>query len=507
MRRIGIIGPTGPKRIWDTTSEDTHAEGAYVKPPIPGRYRWMTALDATSLYPSVIMTCNISGETIVGKLEEWVNVSMMAKYKGTHRDLDNLTFTFTNGKVRLFKLEEFKEWLRDNEYCVAGNGAVYKTKEKGFIPAILEKWFQERLDYKKLMVQYAQSGDKVREAYYDSLQYVTKILLNSMYGVLGLSSFRFYNLDNVEAVTITGQDSLRFADIMGNHYIKSNFDVNKEEDYCKYSDTDSCYFELDKIIDKDNPLEEIKNKSADISNFINKNLELFAEKHLFSKYNKLVFKEESVISSGFWIAKKRYAYHKIYDLEKHVPTDKIIVKGLDVVRSNFPALFRSYMNSMLHDILKFVDKDTIDKKLLVFKEDIPNHPVIGIAKPTGAKNMDKFQCQGLAFKTGTPAHIKAALAYNYLLGYYNVSDTYPRIKSGDKIKWIHLVPNEFQLTAIAFTGNDDPPVIMDFINKHINYKETFRSNLENKLQSFYDALGWGQLPEESSKLASTFFEF
>lgn len=509
MKRIGIVGPNGPARVERRDDEEQEtAEGAYVKPPIPGRYKWMTALDATSLYPSVIMTCNISGETLIGKLEEWVNVSMMAKHKGIETNPSKLTFKYRNGKLQLFTLDEFKKWLHTNQYCVAGNGAVYITKNKGFIPAILEKWFEERVEYKRLMVKYAKEGNASMEYYYDSLQYVTKILLNSMYGVLGLSSFRFYNIDNVEAVTITGQDALRFADIMGNYYIKNTYKVDSNEDYCKYSDTDSCYFQLDKIIKHNgDEVSQIRDMSAKLAEFINSNLELFATNHLFTNNNRLVFKEESIISSGFWIAKKRYAYHKIFDLEKGIPADKVVVKGLDVVRSNFPKMFRNYMNSMLSDILKFVDKDTIDRKLLDFKRSIPEQDVLDIAKPTSAKNLDSFKCNGLQFKKGTPAHIKAALAYNHMLKLHNLDSIYPPIKSGGKIKWIHLIPNQYGLEVIAFTGNSDPPSIMDFIRKNIDYTETFRSNLENKLQSFYDALNFGKLPDESQKIVSSFFDF
>jgi DNA polymerase elongation subunit (family B) len=40
--------------------------GAYVQEPEPGLYDWVYSLDLQSLYPSIIMSLNISPETKIG---------------------------------------------------------------------------------------------------------------------------------------------------------------------------------------------------------------------------------------------------------------------------------------------------------------------------------------------------------------------------------------------------------------------------------------------------------
>ena len=45
--------------------------GVYVKSPIVGKYEWIYDLDLTSLYPSIIMTLNISPESKIGKIQDW----------------------------------------------------------------------------------------------------------------------------------------------------------------------------------------------------------------------------------------------------------------------------------------------------------------------------------------------------------------------------------------------------------------------------------------------------
>ena len=64
MKRLGIVAPNKPPR-----EEIRHIDllGAYVKAPNPGRYEWVYDLDLTSLYPSIIMTLNISPETKICK--------------------------------------------------------------------------------------------------------------------------------------------------------------------------------------------------------------------------------------------------------------------------------------------------------------------------------------------------------------------------------------------------------------------------------------------------------
>lgn len=525
MKTLNIIAPNKPTREVPAESIDSDSDddsdsfaGAYVKPPIAGRYEWLNCIDATSLYPTSIMTLNISHETKIGKIPSWPSVNMMAKYNGKTPITEELILNLRNGKTKTFSKDELHTFLKDNKYSIAANGAVYITKQKGLIPAILELWFSERLEYKELMKKYALEGNKQKEEYFDQLQYTTKILLNSMYGVLGLRSFRFFDLDNAEAVTLTGQDVLKFADITGNGWIRKNL-VTKlqldkygvklpDTDYCVYSDTDSNYFNLNPFIIKDGTeIDQIRVASKGLCDHINSLLPKFTYTHLYSDYNKLEFKEESAIKSAFFLAKKRYAYHKVWDLEVDKATDKLIIKGLDVVRSNFPPLFRNFMRDILNDILKFESKNVIDTKVADFQSTLTKCSTLDISKPTSAKNLDTFKCKGIEFKKGTPAHIKAALAYNFLIELHGLEKTVPGIRSGAKIKWVYLRNNPFNLDGMAFTGNDDPKQIMDFIDKYIDYNKNFESNLLNKFQNFYDALSWGDLPRANHKKINKFFEF
>lgn len=190
-----IVATNRPKRI-DKNSDEVGFVGAFVKDPIVGTYKWIYDLDLTSLYPSIIMSINISPETKVGRVMNW-DIDLYAKGK-----LDKLEFN--NGKS--MTMENFKRFITEANLSVASNGVLYRKDVEGIIPRILRKWFDKRVEYRKLESEYGKKGDMEKYAFYNKRQTVQKILLNSLYGVLGLNGWRFYDLDNAEAVTKTGQD-------------------------------------------------------------------------------------------------------------------------------------------------------------------------------------------------------------------------------------------------------------------------------------------------------------
>ena len=67
---------------------------------------------------------------------------------------------------------------------------------------------------------------------------------------------------------------------------------------------------------------------------------------------------------------------------------------------------------------------------------------------------------------------------------------YSYITQGEKIKWIYLKPNPYQIEAIAFLEFGIPEKIRTFIDKYADREKIFESILLNKLEGFYSDLGW-----------------
>lgn len=479
--------------------------GAYVKDPVPGLYDWVYSLDLQSLYPSIIMSLNISPECKVGFVRNWNMEQHFRKeivaYVIQEKD---------NDMTVEMDYDTFMSFLTDNNLTISSNGVLYTTDKKGIIPEILDTWFSQRVEYKNLMKKYVNEGNKELAEYYDRRQHIQKIFLNSLYGVLGLPVFRFYDVDNAAAVTITGQDVIKStAKVVNKHYERA---LGVAGDHVTYIDTDSIYASATPIMPIDaDPKQFTIDKAREMEVTLNRFYDTFAKRAFNCDSHKLYIKGESVASTGFWVTKKRYALDKVYDLETNQDVQKMVVKGLDVVRSSFPKAFREFMTQLLKDILKKVPKDIIDANVLALKESLEHTNYLEVARNTSANNISEYDSDPTnalnKFKKGTPAHIKAAIVYNRLLKYYNIDTQYEKIADGEKIKYVYLKSNPLQIDAVAVKGYHDPVEIIDLINNYIDTDALFDNELKNKLEDFYSALNWGNIPTQVNQRAETFFAF
>ncbi len=203
--------------------------GAYVKEPIPGKYDWVVNFDLNSLYPHLIMQYNISPETIMDERHPTVSVDKIL----------NQSINF----------EMYKD------YAVCANGAMYRKDIRGFLPELMEKMYGDRVIYKKKMIQakkeYEKNPTKQLEkeiARFNNIQMAKKISLNSAYGAIGNQYFRYYKLENAEAITLSGQVSIRWIEGKMNSYLNRILKT-EGEDYVIASDTDSIYLNMGPVVE------------------------------------------------------------------------------------------------------------------------------------------------------------------------------------------------------------------------------------------------------------------
>ena len=338
-----------------------------------------------------------------------------------------------------------------------------------------------------------------------------------MYGVLGLPVFRFYDLDNAEATTKTGQELIKFTKKIGNHFY--NKELGTEKDYCIYIDTDSVFYSAVPLIEHRFPNQELSDVmktqrineiATEVQKYLNDSYHYFAKKFCNLDIHRFEIKQEIVAKAGLFIVKKRYGMKIISD--NGVQVNKTMVKGLDTVRSNFAPLFRKLLSDVLDDILGSVPKDKIDHRITRFKKNMKYNELDDISSPTGVKGIWKYMEKKdkenssvfTTFKKGTPVHVKAAIAYNDLVRYFKQDKKYQFINNGDKIRWVYLKNNVLGLNAVAYKGHEDPPEIMEFINKNINHDKIYGQALTKKLQMFYDCLDWGKPVDEEQSIERFF---
>ena len=147
----------------------------------------------------------------------------------------------------------------DSDYLLSSNGVLYRQDKRGVVPTFLSLWFQQRKDMRKKAATFKKSGDMEQYNFYNQRQQVWKILLNSFYGVLGLPVFRFYDVDNAEAVTMTGVDIIQTTAKAINIYYKQALETDEDGDWVIYSDTDSCFVDSIPIIKKRFPNIDLNN--------------------------------------------------------------------------------------------------------------------------------------------------------------------------------------------------------------------------------------------------------
>lgn len=497
LRKLGIVAPD--KKPKPKLADDFQFAGAHVAVPQKGKHDWVFDLDVTSMYPSVIMSLNISPETKLGKLPDWDSQDFIREVEKVYKINDDY-----GNEIASMSYEDFNSYVTENNISISANGVLYRTDKTGLIPAILSKWFDERVEYRKLAKKFGNDGNTERYEYFDRRQLIQKIMLNSLYGVLGLSVFRFYDIDNAEATTLTGQALIKFSKTITNHFY--NNELGTDDDHVIYIDTDSIFASALPLVKHRYPdinvnsetmmTKRIRDVASELQDYLNNSYDYFASKFCNIKNHKFEIKQEVIGVSGLFIAKKRYGMKIIND--NGVKVNKVMVKGIDTVRSNFPKACGKLLKEVLDDILANVPKEKIDERILKFKTSMNALPIDSFAMPTGIRSLSKYvqpKSPGQKFTTfnsGAPIHVKSAVNYNDLLLHFEVSKQYLYISSAEKIKWVYLTKNPLGIESLAYKGYEDPKEILQYIRDYIDYDKMYDKNLHRKIMMFYEAMAWSE---------------
>jgi len=469
LKRRNIVIP--PRKSVDKT--DKYA-GAYVKEPKPGSYDWVVSFDLNSLYPHLIMQYNISPETLRETRHPRASVERLLK----------------------------KEVEIGDEYAVAANGAQYRRDKKGFLPELMDKIYGERVIFKKRMLaakqEYEHTPSKKLEkeiARCNNIQMAKKISLNSAYGAIGNQYFRYYKLANAEAITLSGQVSIRWIEN------KMNKKINKilkteGEDYVIASDTDSIYLNLGPLVEAVYKGREKTNES--VVTFLNKICEMEFEPYIESSYQaladyvnaydqKMFMKRENIAERGIWTAKKRYILN-VWDSEGvRYEEPKLKMMGIEAVKSSTPAPCRA----MIKDALKLIMNDTeenVQKYIEECRTKFRSLPPEDIAFPRTASDVRKYNSSSSIYVKGTPIHIRGALLFNHYVKKKKLTNKYSLIGNGEKVKFIYLKkPNIIQENVVSFIQEFPTELGLD---KYIDYDLQFEKSFVEPLKAILDAIGW-----------------
>ena len=457
----------------ESKKDDKYA-GAYVKEPIPGLYDWVVSFDLNSLYPHLIMEYNISPETLVPTRYPSISVDKIL-----------------NGEIDI-----------DSDYCVAANGAQYRKDIQGFLPEMMQKIYDERTIYKKKMLiaksEYEKTGDKELQAdisAFNNIQMARKIQLNSAYGAIGNQYFRYYSLANAEAITLSGQLSIRWIENKMNSYINKILKT-KEVDYVIASDTDSIYLNLGSLVETVFKGREKSDQS--VLRFLEKVCDVEFEKYIQNSYEalattvnaydqKMFMKRENIANKGIWTAKKRYILNVWNSEGVQYAEPKLKMMGIEAVKSSTPSACRTAIKDALKVIMNGTESD-VQEFVGNFRKKFETMPPEDIAFPRGCNGVGKFSNPATIYSKGTPIHVRGALLYNFHAKKNKVTHKYPLIQEGEKVKFLYLRrPNKINENVISFFQTLPKEFGLD---KYIDFDIQFQKSFLDPLQVIMDTINW-----------------
>ena len=422
------------------------------------------------------MMFNISPETLIDKRHPSVTVD-----KILNQDLN------------------FSEY---NDYAVCANGAMYRKDIRGFLPELMEKMYNERVIFKRKMIEAKKSYEKKKTkelekeiSRCDNIQMAKKIALNSAYGAIGNQYFRYFKLTNAEAITLSGKVAIRWIEMKMNSYLNKVLKT-KDIDYVIASDTDSIYLNMGPLVDKVYSGKE-KNTESIVS-FLDKLCKVELEKYIESCYQELAdyvnaydqkmqMKRENIAERGIWTAKKRYILN-VWDSEGvRYEQPKLKMVGIEAVKSSTPAPCRQMikdtinliMNGTEDEVINYIDKCRSNFKTL---------PVEQIAFPKSISDIRKYKSSSDIYAKGSPIHVRGALLFNHYVKENNLTHKYSLIDNGEKIKYIYLkTPNIIRENIISFIQQFPRELN---IERYIDYDLQFEKSFLDPMKNILDVVGW-----------------
>lgn len=478
---------------------DNTNPGAYVAEPKQGFQKYIFSFDATSLYPSVMISLNLSPETKIGKI--------------TNVEDNKYTIQLTNGKSKTVTKPIYEKFLKDHEIAITKANVLFTQKEKGIVPEIVDYYFAKRNEFKKEYIsrkKYLATLDPTHPEYkavsaevqrLGTKQLTVKIFINSVYGYFGNKQAPIGDDDIASSITLTGQAVIKQSNHIITDFISQKTgipitDLEKDTPVI-YNDTDSSYISIRHLVDKlkipftdktGNVSKDVYEIETELVSFLNKQIKTWGLSELNSKDCRFSFKRECIGDVGVFLQKKRYVLH-VLD-EEGVKKAKTKYVGVEVVRTSIPTALKPLLKDIIEIMLSTQDYNKTNTALKRIYDTFKTLPIESVATVMGMKNYEKYaaQCDGFTTCKGMPIHCKAAYFYNKIIQRDKLDKVYEGISSGDKVRFFYVQkPNQFGVDAIAFKYSWPKELSKYF---KLDYDKVFEKAVFAPIERMYTAVGW-----------------
>ena len=462
-------------------NEGRHPAGGFVKFPQTGMHEWVVSFDLTSLYPHLIMGYNIGPDTLRGKLKQ----------------------NFTSEELMTGAAKPFHDYLDENNLCLAANSCLFDRSNISFLSALMKEMFNQRTEYKKIMLELKKEKETSKKSvelenkisHYDTLQHSLKIRLNSAYGALASPYFRWYQIDLAEAITLSGQLTIKYAEKKFNEHLNKIFKT-EDHDYIITVDTDSVYVKMNVIaetlVKQGKSKEEILNI---IDIFCEKNIQPYLDKifedlaiEMRSKEQAMYMKREGISDRGVFIAKKRYILNVLNNEGIQYKKPKLKIMGLESVRSSTPSCCRKSIEEAVRIILQ-EDEVTLQKYIAAFREKHRSLPFSEIGLNSSVNELNNYHRSDTIYGPKCPIYVRGALLYNNFRKQKKLTKKIEEIFEGSKVKYAYLkMPNPIRENVIAAPSGILPKEFG--LEEYIDYDTLFEKSFLNPITKILDLISW-----------------
>lgn len=456
-------------------------EGGLVKDPVVGMAKYIMIYDFTSKFPSGMMAFNLGVDTLLGhtidkvqyvddktgekvKIDKSVHVInpngyVYDKSKGDS-SLRTIIFDLFNGRVeRKEKAKEVEREMQAIERYRDGVGEledfVHSTFRVGDTPSSNELYSElERL------IKLAKR--------YDNESQAMKIIMNSIYGVLGYKFFPLYNVPVASSVTAQSRDLLQYTiDIVNDYFNKEwledkathealgiSVSSNVLAKNVFYADTDSIFINIEYVINTTNL--DGKDDPEKMVAFC-----LLLDKVFFKPFFKRKFIEyceswgafatrpdgvdsfklglEEIDFKILFVKKKRYIKNPLWsDGKTYKPNEKLSYKGVEIAKPSYSEFIRKKLSQIMENIMSQdggLDMMKVAREVKLVKEEFNNAGIDDIVEMVRVNNFTNsvISENPLMFVTGAPQNHRASAIHNNLIKTDPSLKKFPLISNGQKV--------------------------------------------------------------------------
>jgi hypothetical protein len=337
-----------------------------------------------------------------------------------------------------------------------------------------------------------------------------KLTMNSIYGAIGNAWFVCFNPDVAEAVTLQGQDLIKYSEKIIHKYFHEFWHQDKElheklgltsvrriaKPLVVYGDTDSNYVTFQEVVDSCDWQGDPKDLILQInqhrlSGYLKNCFDKYSEKWKTENYQD--FELETLAQNGIFLGKKKYVTNLVYSDGVHMdPLSSLKFTGVEMIKGGTPSFVREklvYLTKFIFSKGKNFNLREFTQELKSIKKQFKAQQAENISLAVQINNYEKFilnDTTGFEVAKACPIHVRAAGYHNYLLNASKYKDKYPLLRSGEKIRFYFVATkNAVENNVFGFSQGTLP---YEFAPP-IDYDEQFTKTILDPINRFIEVMG------------------